>query len=61
MYKGEGLETEYTNVSANTGGIAKVTASKLVDAKANTGGVVNIVGEPEEVKKSESLGGYVKQ
>lgn len=61
IYKGERLDTEYTNVSSNTGGMADVKASKLVDAKANTGGTVSIIGEPEEVKKSESLGGYVRQ
>jgi len=61
IYKGERLDTEYTNVTSNTGGMAKVTASKLVDASANTGGIVNIEGDPEEVKKSESLGGYVRQ
>ncbi len=61
IYKGERLETEYTNVSSYTGGIADVKASKLVDAKASTGGIISIIGEPEELKKSESLGGYVRQ
>ncbi len=61
MYKGERLETETTNVSANTGGLADVTASKLIDASASTGGIVSIKGEAEEIKKSESLGGYVRQ
>ena len=61
IYKGERLESEYTKVSSYTGGIADVKASSLVDAKASTGGVISINGEPEEVKKSESLGGYVRQ
>ena len=61
IYKGERLETEYSNVKANTGGMADVKASKLVDASANTGGTISIIGQPEEVKKSESLGGYVRQ
>jgi hypothetical protein len=61
MYKGERLETETTDVSANTGGLADVTASKLIDASASTGGIVSIKGEAEEIKKSESLGGYVRQ
>ncbi len=61
IYKGERLETEYTKVSSYTGGMADVKASKLVDAKASTGGTISIIGEPEEVKKSESLGGYVRQ
>lgn len=61
IYKGERLETEYTKVSSYTGGTADVKASKLVDAKASTGGTISISGEPEEVKKSESLGGYIRQ
>ena len=61
IYKGERLETEYSNVKANTGGMVDVKASKLVDASANTGGTISIIGQPEEVKKSESLGGYVRQ
>ncbi len=61
IYKGERLETETTTVSANTGGLANVTASKLIDASASTGGIISIDGEAEEVKKSESLGGYVRQ
>ena len=61
IYKGERLETEITTVSAYTGGMADVKASKLIDANASTGGTVSISGEPEEVKKKESLGGYVRQ
>ncbi len=61
IYKGERLETEYTKVSSYTGGSASVKASVLVDAKASTGGTISISGEPEEVKKSESLGGYIRQ
>jgi len=61
IYKGERLETEYTKVSSYTGGSANVKASVLVDAKASTGGTISISGEPEEVKESESLGGYIRQ
>lgn len=61
IYKGGRLETEYTKVSSYTGGTADIKASKLVDAKASTGGTISIGGEPEEVNKSESLGGYIRQ
>lgn len=61
IYKGERLETEYTKAASYTGGMADVKASKLLDAKASTGGTISINGEPEELKKSESLGGYVRQ
>lgn len=61
IYKGEELKTENADVSANTGGLAYVHASKFADASASTGGMITIKGDPEELKKSESLGGYVKQ
>jgi len=61
IYKGQDLETGYTNVKSNTGGIADVKATDLVDASASTGGIVTVAGEPKEVNKSESLGGYVRQ
>jgi hypothetical protein len=61
IYKGEDLETENANVSANTGGIATIKASKFADVSASTGGMITVLGDPGELKKSESLGGYVKQ
>lgn len=61
IYKGEKLDTEITTVTAYTGGMAEVKASKLIDASASTGGTISINGDPEEVKKKESLGGYVRQ
>ena len=61
IYKGEGLKTENADISANTGGLAYVHATKFADAGASTGGMITLTGDPEEVKKSESLGGYVKQ
>lgn len=60
FYKAKNLETEYTNISASTGASAVVRVSKLVDANANLGGMITVKGDPEEVKKKESLGGYVK-
>ncbi|MCA0932963.1 DUF2807 domain-containing protein [Lutimonas saemankumensis] len=61
MFKGELLKSENVEVSAGTGGVADIYASKMLDAKASTGGVISINGDPKEVKKSESLGGYVRQ
>ena len=60
IYEGKKLKTEYTNVTASTGGIATVNASNLVDAKSNLGAAITIKGEPLEIKKKESLGGYVR-
>ena len=61
IFKGEELKTENADVKANTGGLAYVNATKFADASASTGGMITLKGDPEEVKKSESLGGYVKQ
>lgn len=61
IYKGGDLESENCNVSAHTGGVSTVYASKSADASASTGGMITLLGDPEELKKSESLGGYVKQ
>ena len=61
IYKGKQLETEYTNVTSSTGSSATVNALKLVDANANLGGTITIKGDPEEIKKKESLGGYIRE
>ena len=61
IYKGKNLETESADVSAHTGGIAEIHATKFADVSASTGGMITVSGDPEELKKSESLGGYVKQ
>jgi len=61
IYKGENLETENADVSAHTGGIAEIHVTKFADVSASTGGMITVSGDPEELKKSESLGGYVKQ
>lgn len=61
FYKAKELITEYTNVSASSGATATVNASKLVDANATLGATITIKGEPEEIKKKESLGGYIRE
>jgi len=61
FYKAKELKTEYTNVIASTGATATINASKLVDANANLGATITIKGEPEEIKRKESLGGYIRE
>ncbi|MCK5638034.1 MAG: DUF2807 domain-containing protein, partial [Flavobacteriaceae bacterium] len=60
IYEGDDLETEYTDVYSTTGGIVTINASKLVDANASLGGTIKIKGDPSDINKKESLGGYVK-
>lgn len=61
IYKGEELKSDNVDVSAHTGGLAYVNATEFADASASTGGMITLTGDPKELKKSESLGGYVKQ
>ena len=60
FYKGSELKTEYTKVSAYTGGDATIYATDLVDANASVGGIIKIQGDPEKINKKESLGGYIR-
>ena len=60
IYKGEGLESTTADISGGTGGIANVTVSEKADASASTGAVITVKGDPQELSKSESLGGYVR-
>lgn len=57
--QGQNLDVEKAYVTANTGGIATVKASELLDAKAGTGGTVEYLGEPEKLSTKETFGGEV--
>lgn len=59
-YKGENLKTDNSEVSVSSGSNATVNATKTVDASATMGGTITITGDPTEVKKKETLGGYVR-
>lgn len=59
-YYGDHLVTEYSNVSASTGSNCTVNATKMIDANAKIGAIITVKGDPKEVKKAESLGGYVR-
>ena len=60
IYKAEELKTKSTKVGAYTGGIADIYATQKVEAMASTGGTITVLGDPEEIDKKESLGGYVR-
>ena len=59
-YYGDHLVSEYTNVSASTGSNCVVNATKMIDANAKIGATITVKGDPKEIKKAESLGGYVR-
>ncbi len=58
-FQGQNLEVKEAYVTANTGGIATVNASDLLDAKAGTGGTIEYLGEPEKMSTKETFGGEV--
>lgn len=61
IYKAANLKTDYTKVTASSGGVVTINATKLADANAKIGAVITITGNPSEVIKRESLGGYVRE
>jgi len=61
IYKGENLLTDRANISASTGAICTVNVKKYVDADAKIGAIVTVLGNPAEILKVESLGGYVRK
>ena len=59
-YEGENLKTDNTDVSVSSGSDVVINASKRVKANATLGGTITITGDPAEVDKKETLGGYVR-
>ena len=57
--QGQNLDVKEAYVTANTGGIVTVKATKLLDAKAGTGGTIEYLGEPEKINTKETFGGKV--
>jgi hypothetical protein len=60
IYDASELQSEETNVRANTGGEATVVATRLLDAVANTGGQVRYLGDPEEKYTRSNLAGEIR-
>ena len=60
-YSAEALNSENTHVKANTGGEARVVASKFINAVANTGGEIRYSGDPEEKYTKSNLAGDIRK
>jgi hypothetical protein len=58
-FRANELDCEAVYVRANTGGHAIVKSTEYVEATAMMGGVITVLGDPDEVKIHESLGGTV--
>ena len=54
------LKAANTVVKANTGGNAKVTTTKSIDARANTGGSITYKGDPRKVQEKDGLSGTIR-
>ena len=60
VYEAFDLITEYTDVTAASGGNAEVNVSNLLDAKVRFGGDVFYKGNPEKVNSKKVFGGKIK-
>jgi hypothetical protein len=58
-FQGQNMEVKKAYVTANTGGIATVKATELLNAKAGTGGTVEYLGKPQKLETKETFGGKV--
>ena len=61
QYYGMSLECNTTEVNANTGGEADVTAYEKLDANANTGGIINYKGSPEMKSTRSFIAGDINK
>jgi hypothetical protein len=61
QYYGLSLECDDTEVTANMGGEADVTAYEKLDANANTGGIINYKGSPEMKSTRSFIAGDINK
>jgi hypothetical protein len=61
VYNAQEFITEFTEVSINAAGDARVNASEKVDVKIRAGGDVYIYGNPKIIDEKRVLGGRVKR
>lgn len=63
FFGGYRLETKHVDAKANSGGAAKVYASKSIKARANSGGSIKYKGEPtdKDIKKDKWSGGSISE
>ena len=59
QYYAKDLKSENIDINISAGGVADISAEKLVDAKVRAGGTVNVYGDPEVIEKDTMLGGTI--
>ena len=57
----EDLKTQYTEVSVQAAGEARVRAEDKIDVRIRAGGNVYIYGNPKSVDESRVFGGRIKR
>ena len=57
--KASRLDSDNTDVDADTGGVASVVANKSIEARASLGGTISYQGNPEKFDVKETLGGNI--
>lgn len=60
-YKGFELESDQTTIYVSTNSNAKVSVSKILDAKAKLSGIIEYTGRPKSVSTAESSGGKISK
>ena len=55
------LKAEYSEVKASSGANITINTSKKLIAKASSGGNINYYGNPEKVKKNNSISGNIRK
>ena len=55
------LKAEDSYVKAGSGGKAKLTASRIIEANSNSGGYIAYIGDPVSETTKTSLGGEIKK
>ncbi len=60
ILRAHGLLCQRTYIKSNTGGEAKIVATKTLEANATTGGIIYYEGGPEMISIKDNLGGEVR-
>ena len=58
-FSGYDFQSEEADVTASSGGKAKIAVSKSLNATANSKGFIGYIGDPEKLDQSTSMGGEI--
>lgn len=58
-YRAKDLESDNVDITIVAGGEASINAEDFVNASVNAGGIVEIYGNPKQVKENKTMGGSI--